>query len=206
VIWTVDSNGVLGPITDLGTFGGLPTQPESINDDRQITGTAYSSFAWRYTPGFGFEDLGTLASNDAGIARAYDINQPGTVAGEAMTTRRGVEGRAFLDFDGAGMISLGTFSPKKDPNDSVAYGVNDNHYAVGMSGTGDTASPYAGFLYHSSFAMVNLESVINGGVPDDLKGPKLNPWRINNAGQICGPRVDNFNGYNGQAYLLTPAP
>jgi probable HAF family extracellular repeat protein len=148
-----------------------------------------------------------LAANNAGAARAYDINNYGDVVGEAANTRRGDEYRAFLHVDEVRlMLNLGTLGSKNDPNDSVAFGVNDAGFAVGVSGTSNGASPYTSFLYHGSFGIVALEPLILDPVPVYLQGDKLHPHRMNAAGQICGPRVDNYNGYEGQAYLLTPAP
>jgi probable HAF family extracellular repeat protein len=209
VFWKAAPDGSLSSIQDLGTFDGtdgMQTWAESMNDDGQIAGWTGSEIAWRYTPGVGFENLGTLASNGAGGAAAYDINNLGDVVGEAATSRRGDEWRAFMDVEASGMLNLGTFSPKKDPNDSVARALNDSGYVIGSSGTGNSAAPYAVFLYHSSFGMVNLESLVEGGVPDYLKGDKLRPARINASGQICGPRVREAGEPPGQAYLLTPVP
>jgi hypothetical protein len=108
------------------------------------------------------------------------------------------------------MISLGTLSPNKDPNDSMARAVNDSRYVIGKSGTGNKEGAfgydYAWFLYHASFGMLKLESLVLDPLPDYLKGVYLNPVRINARGQICGPEVRQSGEPAGQAYLLTPVP
>lgn len=195
-------------ILDLGTFNETSPQPADISDrddqgDVQLVGRA-GNRAFRFTTGLGFEDLGTLKTDNSGDADATTINSHGDVAGWAdANPKKGNENSfAFLFVDGIGMSSLGTLSTGRTWNDSAASSLNDKLEVVGMSMT--TFPDLRAFYYHSSTGMVSLEDLIDS-IPASLQGT-IAPARINNNGQICGPHVDNFTNVSGPAYIISPKP
>src|SRR5207253_3574770 len=82
-------NGVVGPLTDLGTLGGRISQAKAINDEGWIVGFAelpdlnFHYHAFRVAPGGVIDassDLGTLGGPSS---YAWDINNPGWTVGES---------------------------------------------------------------------------------------------------------------------------
>jgi hypothetical protein len=88
---------------------------------------------------------------------------------------------------------------KGGSQNGIADDANNLGYVVGWSSaprsSGVSQLP---FLYHDSFKMVSLDSLING-LPSNLRGA-LDPARINESNWICGTANNGVN----QAYLLTP--
>lgn len=92
--------------TNLGTVPGFGCRGIDVNDAGQIAVTCGGDpqKAYRYTPGRGFEDLGSLGA-DPGFHNAFAINQSGQVAGRSQLTDGKIVPYRYTD--GAGMVSLG---------------------------------------------------------------------------------------------------
>lgn len=108
-----------GTMQDLGTFGGLVSQAQGINDAKDVVGLAavadssYRAFLWRDGT---MKNLGTLGG--AG-SLAYAVNQAGHVTGQS--------GHAFLWADGT-MTDLGSLH-----DTSVGYGLNEADQVAGFT-------------------------------------------------------------------------
>jgi uncharacterized membrane protein len=164
----------------------------------QIAGYAKTSAgdrAWRYNTATGtMQNLG-LISGSSGVSRGWDLNNLGNVVGVA---NAGSNLRAFRFGVSGGMTDLGAIGTGKN---SEAFGMNDSGEIVGFTDTdsrGKQNMPQA-FLYTFAHGLFALEPQITN-LPSSLK-LKIEPWRINNGGQIIGPRS---NIKSNEAYLLTP--
>lgn len=78
---------VVYTVTDLGTFGGTISSGTAINASGQVTGYAYLPgntvwHAFRYTPGRGLTDLGTIGSDPNSVGTG--INDSGQVVGRSI--------------------------------------------------------------------------------------------------------------------------
>ena len=135
-----------------GSFGGV----SGINDHGQIS--AYGrGHAFRYTPGIGYEDLGT---GPGFAAETGGINNSGQIAG-TYTANNGAD-YAFRYSDGAGVVELGTLPGALG---SVAFGINNAGWVTGTSGN-------RAFIYHDGSGMVDI-------------GPGRG-FAINDAGVVVG--------------------
>jgi probable HAF family extracellular repeat protein len=101
----------------LGSFGGINTEAEDINEAGQVTGYSEEPDgcinAFRYTDGIGLENIGT---NFTLVSHGFAINDLGWVAGYG-------DGYAFIYRDDLGVINLGR---------GRAYGLNNRGTAVGV--------------------------------------------------------------------------
>jgi probable HAF family extracellular repeat protein len=117
--------------------------PTGINNSGQLAaydgmGTTYPV---RYTPGLGFENLGTFGGRENETA---SINNLGQVVG--FSSRLDGNQRAFRYTDGIGLEDLGTLPGAQY---SVAHGINDAGWVTGGSGG-------RAFLYTDEGGMVDL--------------------------------------------------
>ncbi len=145
----------------------------------------------------GFQDLGTLDGDPAGVSVPYAINASGVVVGYSTIVSNSTR-RAFAHSNG-GMRDLGVLAgPAGFPSDaqySVAYAINTSGDIVGESSG-------VAFLYHDG-TMKDLNDAIDH---DENGWPRIRTATgINDRGQIVG------NAYFGDrpglhAFLLTPAP
>jgi probable HAF family extracellular repeat protein len=157
-----------GPYTmvDLGTLGGLSTQPSDINNESQIVG--YSTTGGSSARGFIWDNgsmtaLPPLSGGFASFANA--VNGLAHVVGYSTFPTGG--SRAVLWRDG-GVIDLTPDLPVSVS--STATGVNDFDQVVGLINNTEA------FLWNNG-SRVSLGS---------LGGPGAFPSDINNAGQIVG--------------------
>ena len=147
------------------------------------------------------DDLGVLSSKGGGAeSRGLDLNNFGDVAGWSTAGRN--KWRAIVDTASDGMIDLGTLGG----NSSQAHGINGLGEAVGLSH--DNTGAYVAFVHTATTGMFSLEPQVLGLDTSRLLDGKLLPWKINVAGEICGPGENEFNFYNihGEAYVIKPAP
>lgn len=169
---------VMYSITDLGLPGGFSfngARANDLNNAGQVTGVATSvspfappSRAFRYTPGVGNVDLGSLATN--GTSSGSAINSFGQVAGR--TDIGGGRSRAFRFTDGVGMVDLGVLPGLLD---SSGEGINDLGHVVGFAGI--AASATRAFRYTDAGGLVDL------GLPAGTTGGIS--ITVNNAGRIA---------------------
>ena len=140
------------------------------------------SHAFRFTPGLGMLDLGTLPGSGRIISVPSSINADGDVVGYSGDASGGSVTQAFLYSDRGGMIALGTLGGRQ----TLANDVNDNGAIVGDALP--PASSLHAFLYTPASGVVDLNSLI-----DSTSGWSL--WRaaaINNRGMIVG--IGGFGG------------
>lgn len=156
-------------VTSLGSLGG-DSYGARINPLGQVAGTAnlgdnITQHAFRYTPGAGMQDLGTLGGpNSAG----NDIDRRGTVVGQSDVASGSYHAFAYTF---GKMHDLGTLGG----NFSSAAALNDRGQVVGTSYLAGDAYAHA-FLFQD-------------GVMNDLStlgGPNSYAMGINNLGQVVG--------------------
>jgi probable HAF family extracellular repeat protein len=158
-----DGSGFV-PFAHVAEFFGWP---QGINDKGQVAVYGFlagteSPTSWRYTPGVGYESLGTLGEEGDIRDVPADINMLGQVVGRSDTYFEGAPWQdAFLYTDGVGMVNLGHLPNRY----SSGRGINDLGQITGSSGG------YA-FLYTKGTGMVS----IGQGVGYD----------INNRGVVAG--------------------
>ncbi len=109
-----------------------------INNAGQIAGTgsycppvngACTSTVFRYTPGVGIVDVGSLGGSSGTV---HDMNEGGTVVGYWRTGADPIESHAFAYRDGEGMLDLGVL----DSWLSTAFDICDAGTIVGRSWNG----------------------------------------------------------------------
>ncbi|MFO0808598.1 MAG: PEP-CTERM sorting domain-containing protein [Gemmataceae bacterium] len=151
--------------------------PASVNNAGQATGyvignspSAPGYRAWRYTPGVGTVDLGSLGPADSN-SRGSAINAAGQVVGYT-NVAAGMTGGAYRFTTGVGMVNLGTLS---GDNFSQAFGINNAGQVVGVSAIAGGTTAQA-FRYTDGIGMVGL------GVPAGMVGSTGRA--INNVGQV----------------------
>ncbi|MFO0811246.1 MAG: PEP-CTERM sorting domain-containing protein [Gemmataceae bacterium] len=190
-------------VTDLGTPPGSwnTSAAYGINNAGQVAGESTTSQpgmpfdrVWRYTPGVGVVDLGSL-STPLGTSTTFGgnvINAAGQVAGST-TLPTGVAGGAFRYTDGVGMVNLGALPGHIS---STAAGINNAGQVVGTSSpSGGTAFDQRAFRYTDGVGMVGL------GVPAGAAGSVGRA--INNSGQVSVSGF--FTSSVGKAYRYTDA-
>jgi probable HAF family extracellular repeat protein len=123
-------------MVDLDAPGGGTAWPRGINDRGQVTLSGHplgvDSSAWRYTPGVGYEPLGSLGAPGDSV-HPFGINNLGQVVGWSDTLDGGQDG--FLYTDGVGIQDLGTlgsgcYSDAIDINDSGVVAGNSCGHVV----------------------------------------------------------------------------
>jgi len=175
-------------ITNLGLLNGSVTlNPIGINSSGAISGIAGSVLGVQTNDGFIWNGQSTLLGPLAGgtSAEAYGLNDNGDVVGVSFTaeTQSGQgtgEGVLWKDANGGGQIALlGTLS---GDNSSLGIGINDHDQVVGISLVSGNGA-YHGFIWQNG-EMTNLGT---------LGGQHVEPFAINNAGQVTG-KADNYAG------------
>lgn len=176
-----------GPLTVLE---GLNGSARGVNDLRQVAvlgyvpGTRGGTNAWRYTPGIGYEPLGTLAGNGEIGDVPNGINNLGQVVGRSDIEERPWE-IAFLYTDGVGMVSLGSLSTNSTAN---AWDINDRGQITGFSGGN-------AFLYSETTGMVAIgrgqgrainESGVVAGRTEDYEAAIFENGAIQRLGRLGG--------------------
>jgi probable HAF family extracellular repeat protein len=122
---------------DLGNWKGLPTRGMDINERGQIAvQIGDNQGAMRYTPGVGFEEIGSLGGTGPEAQHsASQINEAGHIAGLSSPSQREYEYEyhAFLWTPQKGMQDLGTVGGRL----SGANGLNDGGWVSGASSVED---------------------------------------------------------------------
>ncbi len=184
-----------GQIQNLGTLGGVGSIGFGINNAGQIAGDADTAggatHAFLYANGK-LQDLGTLPGGQASIA--YALNNSGEVTGISYDSfGPGVAqnvNHAFLYANGQ-MQDLGTLGGYI----SIGKGINDAGQIVGASSYMTGNDTVDAFLYENG-QMQDLNNLIDPTLHLTLTGAT----GINDSGEIVA------EGYDNQAYLLTPVP
>ena len=116
-IWVYSASGVATRIE--GFIGGMGMENLSFNDAGQIAvSNTDEDRAFRYTPGTGWEDLGSLADDGFAVPRA--INNSGAVTG-ATSVGASSTITPFLFLDGSGMEDIpAPFGQGRAVNDNFA--------------------------------------------------------------------------------------
>lgn len=158
-----------GSVIELGTLGGLSSEPYGINDKGQVVGWGLTAEGARHAfitgpNGVGITDLGALGGD---WSIAYGVNAVGQVTGSA-TTADGVSHGFITGPNGTGMSALDTLPDRN----YVGQSINDAGQVAGYS-LGTVYDSYRGFMTGP-----------NGvGITDlDIRSAT----GINNAGQVTG--------------------
>jgi len=179
-----------------GNAGG-----EAINNLGQVTGLDLNANeeirAFRYTPGFGIEDLGVIESGgptNRDASYGNDINDSGMVVGLATAGKqKGVAVTHAFREGGSGMDDLGTLGGRN----SYAYGINQQGSIVGDAY--DANGKERPFLYTNETGMIELEPLITNMPVNSIL---FNAIRINDVGKIIANI--GFTDGSSEACLLTP--
>jgi len=156
-------------IHDLGTFNGVDSVGNALNDRGQVVGVALlgpaeiRSFLW---------DAGTMIDLGPGNMAALDINNSGQILLQQLIAKPDDPNSCFLR-DGEMMIDLGTL----DGNQCFASDLNNRGQVVGAIGRTDgRSSTIQAFLWESG-TMTDLGS---------LGGGYAIAQAINDRGQVVG--------------------
>ena len=154
-VWTEASGKV-----DLGTLGGVLSQPRGINATGEVVGGSYIAnghlHAYSWTQAGGMVDLGTLAGHDE--SDALDVADNGQVVGFGCSTQdisHSLRGYSWTQSDG--MRELGTLGGVN----SEAFVVNESGEAAGLSTTQSGATHAT--LWRTAVGPADVD---NDGVPD----------------------------------------
>ncbi len=190
-------NGVL---SDLGSLpGGSGGVANDINNHGRVVGAASNGENVRafYTDGGGsLFDLGTPLGTTDSFARAYAINDTGTVAGVARNASNTASEATLWTFDQFGMPVPTTIGSPVDEVFSEALGINDLGHAVGRY-SDPVSSRTRAFFYDGS------TSIDLGLLQDEPGFSNARALDINDAGQIVGyvAQFDNAPSFGGAAVL-----
>ena len=196
-------NSIAGGVNESGlVVGGAETSSKDPNNENFCgygTGLQCSAFLWQdgvFTP------LPSLGGPNSGWG---GINSRGEVAGYAENNTRDPDCRAgvavngtgpqVLDFEaviwGPGPGEKRELPPLSGDKVGVAFGINDNGQAVGMSGLcsntvlpGFAAGPHA-VLWERDGSVHDLGN-LGGTVDPDVLGVGTVAFAINNQGQVTG--------------------
>ena len=143
---------------DLGTWKGMGTRGMDINERGQIAvQVGDQQGALRYTPGVGFEKIGSLPGSAREPQNAsLEINEHGDITG--INQARQQEYHAFFWREGERMQDLGTLGGWT----SRANGLNDFGWVSGASRTADGV--LHAFLYRPGRGMVDLGIGLAGDI------------------------------------------
>jgi uncharacterized membrane protein len=175
-------------------LGAWMSRARAINDAGQITGEIFTydvGRAFRYSKSMGLEMLPSPPGDPFVYAAGEDINQLGQVFGDGGGVYE-TEVFRFSDDSGSEVLesppgSLGAY----------AWGVNNHGDAVAtfvISGKGDRA-----YLHSRQRGWRDLNDLI----PPDTGWVLMNPYAINDKGQIVGYGLHNGVG---RAFRMTPNP
>lgn len=166
-----------GAFADLGTFGGLNSSANAINDLGQVVGAANTAGGESHafvTSGGSLQDLGTLGGSGS---VAWDINNHGVIVGSANT---GAEPDSYYQqafrYAGGSMTALGTLPGGAG---SDAYAINNKGLIGGASYQGEITVPE--YPFYATF--------FRGGGVDPIGAPDLGNsaiYGLNDLGQAVG--------------------
>jgi probable HAF family extracellular repeat protein len=189
-----------GSLADLGALpGGSGGVANDINNAGRVVGAASNGQAVRafYTDGGGsLIDLGTPLGTTNSFARAYAINDTGTIAGVARNASDTASEATLWTFDANGMPVASTIGSPVSGVFSEALGLNDLGHAVGRY-SDPTSNRTRAFFYDGS-ASVDL-----GLLDDEPTFTHARAIDINESGLIVGhvARFDNAPSFGGAAVL-----
>jgi probable HAF family extracellular repeat protein len=181
-----------GSFADLGTFGGLNSVANAINDYGQVVGGANTlagvNHAFLFSGGT-LQDLGTLGGVGS---TAWDINNHGTIVGSAGTAGAPdpYYQQAFR-YEGGTMTGLGTLPGGAG---SDAYAINNKGLIGGASYQGEITMPE--YPFHATFFR-------SGGV-DPIGAPDVGNsaiYGLNDDGQAVGGIPTSSFPHGSHAFL-----
>lgn len=210
-IWTPEDG-----LVNLGRWNGLLTYVTALSDrdaENRIqvagtifTGPPYGAWGSTYTVGTAVAgtiyNLGYLYSdrNTPGESQVVGMNSSGTVLfGETTVAKDDIFAAVYAN---GAWTSLGTLNPTAKNgswNNSWSSAGNDLGYVIGgsMVGTSSSTPNKRTFIYHHTFKMWNLDSLIDAWVPIEMG---LDFCGINNANEIGGTLGNGID----QAFVLIP--
>lgn len=178
-------------IQDIGPFDGLLT---TISNNGHVAGT-YNvvsntvTHAFLYTPGSGFQDLGSLGEGLSSTIGAQAVNDAGHVAGANAAFANGTwQAQAFLYSKQTGMQSLGTLGGAP----TFGMAINNLGHVAGYSfaPSGDRR-----MLLHDGSTMSDLGSI--GSIGGDVRA-------MNDVGQITGSIGGTTLDFKSRGFVYTP--
>ena len=182
-----------GGFADLGTFGGLNSVANAINDYGQVVGGANTlagvNHAFLFSGGT-LQDLGTLGGPGS---TAWDINNHGVIVGSANTPSApdNYYQQAFR-YESGTMTGLGTLPGGAG---SDAYAINNHGLIGGSSYQGEITVPE--YPYYATFFR-------GGGVVDPIGAPDLGNsaiYGLNEVGQAVGGIPTSSFPHGSHAFL-----
>lgn len=130
-----------------------------------------------------FSDMGTLAYADTTPMYSTGLNDLGQVAGGALWHGDWSYAQATM-YNGSSWVYLNGLA---DPNDSLAYDINNHGVMTGYANVDASYESYSPMRWEGTSA-----TVLNR-IPDDWFTPGV---AINNNGQIAGVAETNSSGYH----------
>jgi RHS repeat-associated protein len=186
---------------DLGVGpAGTMVQPQGMNDQEQFTGSLNLpggiSHGFRFTPGVGYEDIGTLGGQNS---FGFGIDDSGTVLSSAQTPsspNTGFEsfGHATIYNTELGLVDLNRYV---DPTSSLVLVTSFRSAGNWISGTAIDGGINSAYRLNLSTGMVDDISVNNGG--------SLFGFGINSYGEIVGDGTIDGATQPSAAYIFTDA-
>ena len=146
-------------MVDLGTFGGVNSRPNAMNDSGQVVGVADPLTGFQGRP---FSWTATGGMVDISPGGGADINNSGQIVGGE-----------FLRTAVGGSVDLGTLG---GTNGTSANAINDSGQVVGSSYTSGNAALHA-FSWTAKGGMVDLGT---------LGGTSSTAVAVNDSGQVVG--------------------
>lgn len=188
-----------GTLSDLGSLpGGTGGVANDINNSGRVVGAASNGQSVRafYTDVGGvLMDLGTPLGTSDSLARAYAINEDGTIAGVARNASNTASEPALWTFDSGGVPVATTVSSPLPGAFGEFLGLNDRSLAVGRyTDTSNRTRPFA-FDGSSSYDLGLLPNE-----PTFVHGRAID---VNDSGMIVGyvARFDTAPSFGGAAVM-----
>ncbi len=179
---------------------GALVNPQELNDQQQFTGSLTLpggvTHGFRFTPGSGYEDIGTLGGQNS---FGYGIDDSGTVLSSAQTATSpttGFEqfGHATIYNTELGLVDLNRYV---DPTSSLILVTTFRSAGNWISGTAVDGGINSGYRLNLSTGMVDDIAVNNGG--------NLFGFGINSYGEVVGDGTIDGPTQPSAAYIFTDA-
>ena len=177
---------------------GALVNPQELNDQQQFTGSLTLpggvSHGFRFTPGSGYEDIGTLGGQNS---FGYGIDDSGTVLSSAQTASSpttGFEqfGHATIYNTQLGLVDLNRYV---NPTSSRVLVTTFRSAGNWISGTAVDGGINSGYRLNLATGMVDDIAVNNGG--------NLFGFGINSYGEVVGDGTIDGPNQPSAAYIFT---